>query len=65
MKNRMDIETGYNRQQLIATFGAAELLKLDDGMVLRGGTAADRTEALEWISLFLPEEFATVEAACA
>jgi len=65
MKNRMDIETGYKQEQLIATFGQAELLKMDEGMVLRGGSSSDRSEALEWISLFLPEEFASVEAACA
>jgi hypothetical protein len=65
MKNRFDIETHYNREQLIATFGQAELLKMEEGMVLRGGSSSDRLEALEWISLFLPEEFASVEAACA
>jgi hypothetical protein len=65
MKNRMDTETIYNREQLIATFGGAELIKMDEAMVLRGGSSSDRLEALEWISLFLPEEFASVEAACA
>ena len=65
MKNRMHMESVFNGEQLIATFGQAELVKMDDGMLLRGGSSTDRLEALEWISLFLPEEFVTVEAACA
>jgi hypothetical protein len=64
MKNRIDTEIDYHREQLIASFGQAELVKIEDAIVLRGGTSSDRTDALEWISLFLPEEFATVEAAC-
>jgi hypothetical protein len=65
MKNRIETEMGYTWERLIATFGRAELIKTTDGMVLRGGSASERMEALEWISLFLPEEFASVEAACA
>lgn len=39
---------------LIACFGQARLLSRMDGRVeLRGGTESDRTEAKEWISLFL------------
>jgi len=39
---------------LVAHFGQAKLLSRADGRVeLRGGTAADRTEAKEWISLFM------------
>jgi hypothetical protein len=64
MKNRMDTEMVHDREQHIASFGQAELVKIQDTMVLRGGTSSDRTDALEWISLFLPEEFATVENAC-
>jgi hypothetical protein len=40
--------------KLVACFGRAKLLSRADGRVeLRGGTAADRTEAKEWISLFM------------
>jgi hypothetical protein len=39
---------------LVARFGRAMLLSRADGRVeLRGGTDADRTEAKEWISLFM------------
>ena len=62
MNNRMHMDRGYNCERLIATFGTAELIKVNGSMTLRGGTTSDRAEALEWISLFLPEEFATVEA---
>ena len=61
----MHMQTGYNCERLIATFGTAELIKVNGNMTLRGGSTGDRTEALEWISLFLPEEFASVEEALA
>jgi len=39
---------------LVARFGQANLVARADGrMELRGGTDSDRTEAKEWISLFL------------
>lgn len=39
---------------LVARFGRARLLSRADGRVeLHGGTDSDRTEAKEWISLFL------------
>ena len=39
---------------LIARFGQAKLVSRADGCVeLRGGSDADRTEAREWISLFM------------
>ena len=41
---------------LVAAFGEATLVKIDGRLELRGGTMADRIEALEWVSLFLPEE---------
>jgi hypothetical protein len=41
---------------LIACFGEARLLNRADGRVeLRGGSEADRTEAKEWVSLFMHE----------
>ena len=39
---------------LIASFGRAKLVARADGRVeLRGGSDSDRTEAKEWISLFM------------
>jgi len=39
---------------LIACFGRATLVSCPDGRVeLRGGSDSDRTEAKEWISLFM------------
>ena len=46
---------------LIATFGHAKLVSGADGRVeLRGGSASDRTEAREWISLFMHNAVARV-----
>ena len=36
-------------------------MKVDGKIQLRGGSMSDRMEALEWLSLFLPEEVACVE----
>ena len=51
------IVNGLNESRywnLVARFGRAKLLSRADGRVeLRGGTEADRTEAKEWISLFM------------
>ncbi len=45
-------ETGI----LIATFGAAALIKtVEGGYALAGGSTEDRSEAQEWISLFMHE----------
>jgi hypothetical protein len=41
---------------LIACFGKARLLARPDGRAeLRGGSKSERTEAKEWISLFMHE----------
>ena len=41
------------QEELIATFGQAQLVRMLDGKSeLRGGTAEDRQEAKEWISMF-------------
>ncbi len=41
---------------LVARFGQANLVSRADGRVeLRGGSAVDRAEAREWISLFMHE----------
>jgi hypothetical protein len=42
--------------RLVATFGGAQLLRLNNGHhEIRGGFAADHTDVKEWISLFLHE----------
>jgi hypothetical protein len=49
---------------LVARFGRAKLLSRADGRVeLRGGTDADRTEAREWISLFMHDAVPRIVAA--
>jgi hypothetical protein len=41
---------------LIASFGRARLIARPDGRAeLRGGSDSERTEAKEWISLFMHE----------
>ncbi len=56
MKNRMLHLLTHNTERIIATFGQARLIGLPDGSLeLRGGQAADHTEAKEWISLFMHE----------
>ncbi len=42
-------------------FGEAQLVKVNGRIRLRGGSMADRTEALEWLSLFMPDEVVRVE----
>jgi hypothetical protein len=46
---------------VIAQFGEAVLVRMDGRIVLRGGSMADRTEALEWLSMFMPEAVATLK----
>jgi hypothetical protein len=46
----------WNRAHLIACFGTAQLVARSTGeMELRGGTPENRTEATEWISMFMHE----------
>ena len=49
-------ETRTGREELIALFGDARLVKVDGGFRLCGGSMADRTEALEWVMMFMPDE---------
>lgn len=62
MKIRHLIETqGMAEGEVIAKFGQAALIhRLDGKWKLRGGSDSDRSDAQEWISLFLHE--AVVEA---
>ena len=61
MKHRAMEGTDSDRGQLIAVFGEAMLVKLDGRLQLRGGSMADRLEALEWVALFLPEDVVSVQ----
>ncbi len=46
-----------NKEELIASFGAARLVRYLDGtLAVRGGTLADRIKAREWIVRFMPGE---------
>ena len=48
--------TIFLTDNLIASFGEARLVRREGRVFLVGGTMSDRTEALEWAMLFLPEE---------
>ena len=50
-----------SEEQVVASFGEAKLVKVDGTLQLRGGSMSDRIEALEWISIFLPEESVRLE----
>ena len=41
---------------MIASFGEARLVKMESGVRLVGGSMADRMEAMEWMSMFMPDE---------
>ena len=47
--------------ETIAQFGEAKLVRVEGRIRLRGGSMADRIEALEWLELFHPNEVACVE----
>ena len=49
-----DMEVVYD--ELVAVFGEARLVKIEGRLFLLGGSMADRTEAMEWVMLFLPDE---------
>ena len=48
-------------EELIATFGEARLVRVNGTICLRGGTMADRMEALEWLSLMMPETVVCID----
>jgi hypothetical protein len=56
MKNIFFRSARVEAGELVATFGQARLMKLQDGRFeLRGGSAEERFEAKEWASLFMHE----------
>jgi hypothetical protein len=55
MKMNTRFRFGSSRDEAIAFFGTARLVKKSDGRhELIGGTAADHAAAREWCSLFAP-----------
>jgi hypothetical protein len=62
MKHQM-AEKRRDEGVVIAVFGDAQLVAAEGCLELRGGTMADRSEALEWVSLFMPEAAARVKLA--
>jgi hypothetical protein len=61
MKNRVFDSGNVDSDEVVATFGEAQLVRLHDRLQLRGGSMAERAEALEWIALFMPGEVVTLE----
>jgi len=56
MKLRQTLDSFRPQEELIATFGAARLVrKLDGTCELRGGTPEDQQEARQWMSMFWHE----------
>ncbi len=49
-----DMEVAYD--EVVAVFGEARLVKIEGRLHLLGGSMADRTEAVEWVMMFLPDE---------
>jgi len=70
MKNRIQDGTKSGRisaevtvpdETLIARFGEALLLRVGRQIVLRGGSMADRLDALEWMATAMPDEVPRLE----
>ena len=66
MKNRTQKRVRPGQEEavtgdVIAQFGESMLMRVDGQIVLRGGSMADRTEALEWLSLNMPEAVASLK----
>jgi hypothetical protein len=56
MKMKRMLELLRPQEELIASFGQAQLVRTLDGKTeFRGGTAEDRQKAKEWISMFWQE----------
>ena len=58
MKNRMKQFVEEPVEEIVTVFGEARLIRVNGKLVLRGGSMADRTEAMEWLATFMPEAMA-------
>lgn len=55
MRRRYWLDFLRPRDEPIAQFGEAELVRRQDGRwEIRGGTLEDRKKAVEWVAMFLP-----------
>lgn len=61
MKNRTKELVTERTEEIIATFGEARLIRAEGRVYLRGGSMADRMEALEWLSMMMPETVVSME----
>jgi hypothetical protein len=61
MRNRIINPPPEGKEELVATFGEARLIRVNGRIQLRGGSMADRAEALEWLAHVLPDESACVQ----
>ena len=61
MKNRTEEIIQDRQEEFVAVFGEARVVRVNGKIHLRGGSMADRSEALEWLAMFLPGEVACVE----
>ena len=60
MKNRMGSLVFNQPEEVLAIFGEARLVRVKGRVYLRGGSMAERMEALEWLSIFEPQTVACV-----
>ena len=60
MKNRIKKFDKENTEVILKTFGEARLIQSGGKVRLHGGSMADRMEALEWLSVFMPEAVACI-----
>jgi len=61
MKNRTKELVTDRTEDVVAIFGEARLVRVDSSICLRGGSMADRMEALEWLSMMMPETVVSME----
>jgi hypothetical protein len=60
MKNRMESLVFNQPEEVLVIFGEARLVRVKGRVYLRGGSMAERMEALEWLSIFEPQTVACV-----
>jgi len=61
MKNRTKELVTEQTEEIIATFSEAQLIRAEGRVYLRGGSMADRMEALEWLSMMMPEVVVSID----
>ena len=61
MKNGISDHLKTDAEEIVAMFGEAQLIRSGGRMQLRGGSMAERAEALEWIALSMPGEVVALE----